>query len=154
MQDHTKLLVWQRARSLTVSIDVIARGFPPAAAPGLRAQLMRAAMSIAANIAEGASRSSRADFARFLTIAAGSATETEHHLTVAGDLGLIDGSTASRLTDRVIELRRMLFGLHRALVAAQEKAEPGRSNSAGNGGLARSEQNTRFADSDGASNES
>jgi hypothetical protein len=52
-------------------------------------------------------------------MAAGSASETEHHLTVACDLGLVDETIASRLIDRVIEVRRMLFGLHRALVAAE-----------------------------------
>lgn len=120
MQDYTKLAVWHRARSLTVSINEVARAFAPAMAPGLRAQLMRSTMSIAANIAEGAARSSRTDFARFVTIAAGSTSETEHHLTVACDLGLIEPGIAARLSDRVVEVRRMLFGLRRALLAADD----------------------------------
>lgn len=85
-------------------------------------------MSISANIAEGAARASRADFARFVTIAAGSTSETEHHLMVACDLGLIEVSIASRLTDRIVEVRRMLFGLHRALVSADEGASPKKGN--------------------------
>jgi four helix bundle protein len=119
MQDYTKLVVWQRARSLIVSVNEVAKGFPPAAAPGLRAQLIRSTMSIGANIAEGAARSSRTDFARFVTIAAGSTSEAEHHLVVAGDLGLVDASIGARLVDRLIEVRRMLFGLRRALLAAE-----------------------------------
>jgi four helix bundle protein len=118
MQDHTKLVVWQRARALNVSVNQVAKAFPPALAPGLRAQLMRSAMSIGATIAEGAGRETRVDFARFVTMSAGSATETEHHLTTASDLGLIEESIALRLIDRVIEIRRMLYGLHRALIAA------------------------------------
>jgi four helix bundle protein len=118
MQDHTKLLVWQRARTLNVSVKEVARTFPPALAPGLRAQLMRSTMSIGATIAEGAGRGSRVDFARFVTMAASSATETEHHLTVAVDLELIEQSIAQRLIDRVVEIRRMLYGLHRGLIAA------------------------------------
>ncbi|NUP55769.1 MAG: four helix bundle protein [Gemmatimonadaceae bacterium] len=121
MQDHTKLLVWRKARALTVSVKEIARTFPPTLAPGLRAQLMRSTMSISATIAEGAGRATRVDFARFVTMAASSATETEHHLTVAGDLGLVEIGIVSRLVDRVVEVRRMLYGLHRALIAADEE---------------------------------
>ena len=121
MQDYTKLVVWQRARALTVSINEVARAFQPALAPGLRAQLMRSTMSIATNIAEGSARTSRVDFARFVTIAAGSTTETEHHLTVACDLGLVEETIAARLIDRVVEMRRMLYGLHRALLAAEAR---------------------------------
>lgn len=131
MQDHTKLVVWQRARSLTVSVKEVATGFPPALAPGLRAQLMRSTMSIGATIAEGAGRGSRVDFARFVTMAASSATETEHHLTVASDLGLVEARIASRLIDRVIEIRRMLCGLHRALTATDDERPEGPGTSDG-----------------------
>ena len=126
MRDHTRLLVWQRARTLTVCIHEAVRELPSNGAPGLRAQLLRAAMSIGTNIAEGASRESRVDFARFVTIAIGSAGETEHHLTVCGDLGLVDRVITDRLGDQAAELRRMLFGLRRALLEAEtrERHEP------------------------------
>ena len=78
-------------------------------------------MSISATICEGAGRETRVDFARFLSIAIASASETEHHLTVAGDLGLADSATLERLIDRVIEIRKMLFGLRRALLAADAR---------------------------------
>jgi four helix bundle protein len=119
MQDYTRLLVWQKARSLNVSMGEVARSLPPRLAPGLRAQLIRATMSIGANIAEGASRESRPDFARFIAMAAASASEAEHHLIVASDLGLIEEGISLRLTTRIIEVRRMLFGLRRALLAAE-----------------------------------
>ena len=125
MQDHTKLLVWQRARSLTVAVNEVASGYATNVAPGLRNQTMRAVMSIAANVAEGAARGSRSDFARFVTIAAASASELEHHLTVAQDLGVIEESIGARLVARTSELRRMLFGLRRALIArALEETVP------------------------------
>ena len=123
MQDHTKLTVWHRSRALAVQIHEVAREFPPKAAPGLRTQLMRAVMSISANIAEGATKSSRREFARFVEIAAGSASETEHHLTIALDLGVIGDPVAARLVSRTIEVRRMLFGLRRALLS-REVREP------------------------------
>lgn len=118
MQDYTKLLVWQRARSLTVVINEISRSFRPGDAPGLRSQLMRAVMSISANIAEGAGRETRRDFARFISMAIASASEVEHHLHVAADLGIIGEPTHGRALGRCIEVRRMLFGLRRALMHA------------------------------------
>src|SRR5688500_4901924 len=119
MQDYTKLTVWQRARSLTVAVHEAAQGLKPHAAPGLRAQLMRASMSIAANVAEGAARDSRIDFARFVSIAIASTSEVEHHLRVCSDLGLVDGLVVDRLSERSVEIRRMLFGLRRALLNAE-----------------------------------
>jgi four helix bundle protein len=52
-------------------------------------QLQRASLSIAANIAEGASRGSDKDFANFLQIAIGSTTEVEYHLEFAADARII-----------------------------------------------------------------
>jgi four helix bundle protein len=125
MQDYTRLLIWQRARSLNVSVFEVTRAFPPRVAPGLRAQLMRATMSIGATIAEGAGRETRPDFARFITMPAASASEAEHHLIVASDLGLIEPRISARLTDRIIEVRRMLFGFRRALLAAEDGPHDG-----------------------------
>jgi len=130
MQDHTKLLVWQRARALVVNTHEAASTFPSGTVPGLRAQLMRATMSISANIAEGAAKSSRRDFARYLEIAAGSASEAEHHMTIAGDLGVIGSPVAGRLIDRIIEVRRMLYGLRRALLARDGEARSERPSPA------------------------
>ena len=120
MQDYTKLLVWQKARTLTVEVHAAMQGVSDRAAPGLRSQLIRATMSIGANIAEGAGRGTRADFARFIVIAVGSASEVEHHLTVCLDLALIEPDSASALIAKVVELRRMLFGLRRALVTREK----------------------------------
>lgn len=73
-------------------------------------------MSIPAPIAEGAGRSSRKDFARFISMAIASASEVEHHLMHADDLGVLDRVAAMQLIERVVEIRRMLFGLRRALL--------------------------------------
>lgn len=118
MQDHAKLLVWQRARSLTVLISEASRSFRTGDAPGLRSQLMRATMSISATIAEGAGRASRADFARFISMAIASASEVENHLQTARDLGVVSDSAHTKCVDRCVEVRRMLFGLHKALLRA------------------------------------
>jgi four helix bundle protein len=61
-----------------------------------------------ANIAEGCGRSSEADFARFLRIAMGSASELEYHLLLSRDLGFIDHQEFDQLNAQVIEVKRML----------------------------------------------
>jgi len=121
MQDYTKLLVWQKARSLTVSMNQVSRPFRPGDAPGLRSQLMRATMSISATIAEGAGRDSRPDFARFLSMAIASASEVEHHLRTASDLGVIGEAAHKKALDQCIEVRRMLFGLRKTLLQADAR---------------------------------
>jgi four helix bundle protein len=118
MQDYTKIVAWQRARSLNVAVHEAARAIRPQVAPGLRSQLVRATMSIGATIAEGAGRETRVDFARLISMAISSTSEVEHHLTVCADLCLIDSTINERLTARCVEIRRMLFGFRRALLDA------------------------------------
>jgi four helix bundle protein len=122
MPDHATLTVWRRARSLAVSVNEVARALPPGLAAGFPAQLVHATMSIGGSVAEGAARESRADFAHLITIAASLATEAERHLALAFELGVIDASIAARLVDRVVQLRRMLDALHRALLAAEARS--------------------------------
>jgi four helix bundle protein len=71
-------------------------------------QMRTAAVSVAANIAEGAGRGSRKDSKRCLQIAYGSAVELLSHLMIAGDLGFL---APEALYERVEEVRRMLAGL-------------------------------------------
>lgn len=85
----------------------------------LRNQLFRAAMSIPANIAEGRRQNSDANFARFLTYALNSASEVEHHLIVARDLGAIRESEYAQLVAQTITVRKMLYRLIGRLQVAQ-----------------------------------
>ena len=87
MRDFRNLRVWQEAHHFTVSVYKLTREFPREELFGLTSQLRRAATSIGANIAEGAGRNSLKEFARFLDIAAGSASECEYLLILATDLG-------------------------------------------------------------------
>ena len=119
MQDFKRLRVWHGGRTLTVAIHEATRSIRPADAPNLRSQLLRASMSIAANVAEGAGRETRVDFARFVSMAIASASEVEHHLEVCSDLGLLERAVIEQLIERVTELRRMLFGLRRTLLAKE-----------------------------------
>ena len=74
-------------------------------------------MSIPANIAEGCGRKSDADFARFLQIALGSASELEYHLILSQDLGFINSEHYMMLDNEVVEIKRMLSGFIKKLNA-------------------------------------
>ena len=80
------LIVWRKAHELAVAVYRYVTGFPKIETYGLSIQMRRAAVSIAANIAEGFKRSGKADKARFMNIAAGSLEETRHYLILAEDL--------------------------------------------------------------------
>ena len=107
--------MWQRARVFSREVRRLAAGFPAGNAD-LKAQIASAAESITRNIVEGAGAASKKEFARFLDFSIKSSNETEYHLQVAEDDGLISHATWERLTNEVIEIRKMLFGLRRAVL--------------------------------------
>lgn len=85
-----KLEVWKLARELTSLLYRTTSKFPPDERFGLVSQIRRAAVSVAANIAEGSSRMSPKDQARFTVFSFSSLIEVFNHLTIAKDLGYID----------------------------------------------------------------
>jgi four helix bundle protein len=93
----------------------VTRAFPGDERYGLTSQIRRAAGSVCANIAEGCGRGSAKDFARFLNIARGSASELEHHIILARDLRLLDNTQSADLGRAVVDVKRMLTGLIRRL---------------------------------------
>jgi four helix bundle protein len=111
VQNFGNLKVWQKAHTLTLDIYRATKAFPREEIYGLTSQIRRASVSIAANIAEGTCRNGDADFGRFLQMAAGSASEVEYHLLLAQDLDLLKGADCRRLSDEVIEVKRMLASL-------------------------------------------
>ena len=84
------------------------RKFPPNERFGLIAQLRRSSASIPANIAEGCGRASDRDFSRFLSIAAGSASETEYHFFLAYELNYLEKKDYMILDQQINEIKRML----------------------------------------------
>ena len=111
MQDFKKLSVWQKAHKLTLEVFAISATFAHPPYYSLRSQMTRAAMSIPANLAEGTGRTGDPEFRRFARIALGSASELEYHLLLARDLGLVPAATHDRLSEGVVEIKRMLAGL-------------------------------------------
>src|ERR1700742_2533527 len=108
MKDFRELKVWQKAHGLTLLIYKVTATYPREEVYGLTSQTRRACASIPANIAEGCGRRGDAEFARFLQIAMGSASELEYHLLLAHDLSFISNAHYERLSADVIEVKRML----------------------------------------------
>jgi four helix bundle protein len=117
VQDFRELKVWSKARVLTLDVYRASMSFPRDEIYGLTSQMRRASVSIGANIAEGACRRDDVDFARFLQMAAGSASEVEYHLLLARDLSLLEDSDYQRLSDEAVEVKRMLASLMQKLRA-------------------------------------
>jgi four helix bundle protein len=111
MQDFRKLNVWQKAHRLTLDVYAATREFPKDELYGLTSQIRRAAASIPANIAEGCGRDGGDDLARFLQIAAGSASEVEYHLLLAHDLNYLTTPSWQSLSNAVREVKQMLTSL-------------------------------------------
>lgn len=115
MSDFKKLKVWQKAHGLSLHAHRVAQRIRGRDYAALRSQLVRAAGSIPANIVEGRAEKGEAQFARFVGHAISSAAEFENHLANARDLGVMTRSDYLALTDRLTEVRMMLYGLLRSL---------------------------------------
>ena len=94
MQGNAKtfedLIVWQKAHQFVLEIYKLTSDFPGYELYGLTSQMRRAAVSIAANIAEGFGKRGKADKVRFLNIAQGSLEESRYYLIGKG-LRLYEG---------------------------------------------------------------
>jgi four helix bundle protein len=115
VQDFRNLKVWQKAHLLTLDVYRNTRDFPNEERFGLTTQLRRSCASVPANLSEGCARDGDMDFARFVNIAAGSASETDYHLLLARDLEYLGDSTYQKLFDEVSEVKRMLISFERTL---------------------------------------
>ena len=124
MADFKKLTVWQKARELTVATIRASDEMSGSTGSLVRGQLVRAIMSVPANIAEGSAKRSDREFARFVRIALGSATESENHLIIASDLQLISNDIFDTLTTRIEDVRKMLTGLEKRLSGDADKKKP------------------------------
>jgi four helix bundle protein len=110
-----KLDVWQRAVGLASFVYDFTRAFPGEEKFGITSQMRRAAVSVSSNIAEGSSRSSRQDFARFVELAVGSLYELVSQGCIARKQGMLQDYDFHRLYAACEELIRMLSGLRNHL---------------------------------------
>jgi four helix bundle protein len=119
MTDFRKLKVWQKAHLLAMDVHRVAGQIRGAKYASLRSQMTRAAMSVPTNIVEGCGQQSTREYSRFLRIALNSTTELEYHLVAARDLEAVRADSLT-LTNQVIEVRKMLYGLLRYLKSRSE----------------------------------
>jgi four helix bundle protein len=115
VSDFKKLKVWRKAHALALNIHRAVSRIRGRDSVSLRSQMLRAAMSIPANIVEGAGHANDREYARFVRIALGSTSELEYHLIIARDTSVFTKSDFDSLSAQTIEVRKMLFGLLRRL---------------------------------------
>jgi four helix bundle protein len=116
MFNYEKLESWQEAIAFAGMIYNVTRRFPAGERFGLTNQMRRAAVSISSNLAEGSSRNSRTDFARFVEIATGSIFEVVSQAFLAREQGFLSGEDFKKIYDAAEKLGKMLSGLRRSLI--------------------------------------
>ncbi len=111
-----RLDVWHKSIQFADLIYEVTRSFPIDERFGLTNQLRRASVSVSSNIAEGSSRNSKKDFARFLEIAGGSTFEIVSQAFIARNQRFFSQQEFELVYSSAEELGKMLSGLRRSLV--------------------------------------
>jgi four helix bundle protein len=120
MFNFEKLDVWQKGIAFADLIYTETRVFPVEERFGLTNQLRRTAVSVPSNIAEGSSRYSKNDFARFTEIAAGSLFEVVSQSFVARRQNFLTTEAFAKIYAAAEEESRMLSGLRRSLLLPEQ----------------------------------
>ena len=107
-----KLDVWQNARVFVKNIYELTAEFPTEEKYGVISQLRRASLSITANIAEGMSRNTEKDKARFINMAFSSAIEVINFLILTQDLGFLSEEKYFKLREQIEEITNKLNSLY------------------------------------------
>jgi len=108
---YKDLEVWKKSISLTKTIYQITLQLHTEEKYGLRSQLQRSAVSVAANIAEGQARHSKKEFRQFLGISLGSLAELETLLIIGCEVSIIDESSIKDALNMIDEITRMIKGI-------------------------------------------
>jgi len=118
MFNFEKLEVWQKAIEFADLVYRVTKTFPGDERFGLTNQMRRAAVSISSNIAEGSSRSSKGDYARFIEIATGSVFEVVSQSFIARRQQFVSEGDFQTLYSAAEEQGRMLSGLRSYLTGS------------------------------------
>lgn len=111
MRDFKKIKVYQKAEALVLTVYRVTKDFPKDELYGLTSQLRRAAVSIACNIAEGASRQHEKDYVHFLFIARASLAEVRCLIGLSAQLGYLLQTDQGNIEILLEESSKMLYGL-------------------------------------------
>lgn len=104
------LIVWQKAHEFTLFIYTTTKQFPSEEKFGLTSQLRRAAVSIAANIAEGFTRRTQKEKSRFFELSKGSLDECRYYLILSKNLDYYSDTTYDELYSLLQETSKLLNG--------------------------------------------
>ncbi len=115
MSDPGKLIVLEKAHLLLKDVNEAVCGIRQSHLADLKKQLIKSAVSVPSNIAEGRRRTSQREFLKFLDIALGSNGELETQLRAAADCRAISQASYTDLANRAAEIGRMLTGLQRRI---------------------------------------
>jgi len=115
MQNHKKLIVWQKADALAFNVYKITEQFPKKEMFGITSQIRRAALSVPVNIVEGYGRKTNAELSRFVDIALGSLAETQYLLEFSERLGYIGNNAVVSLYELAEEVSKLLWGFKKSL---------------------------------------
>ena len=108
VESHRDLIVWEKSMALTEEVYRLAQRFPQSEMYGLRSQMTRCAVSVAANIAEGHVRMGSREFANFLSFARGSLAELDTHLELGARLRYLDRTDCAVANSLATEVGKML----------------------------------------------
>jgi four helix bundle protein len=122
MRDFRNILVWQKSHDLTLRLYKITSTFPKEELYGLTSQIRRASASIPTNIAEGCGRDTQTELARFIHIAAGSASELDYHILLSHDLGYTNKEIYQELEQSISEIKRMLNGFGKTVSSNSKRS--------------------------------
>lgn len=117
MFSFEKLDVWQKSIDFADLVYKLTRSFPDDERFGLTSQMRRAAVSVSSNIAEGSSRFSKPDFARFIEIATGSVFEVVSQSFISRREGFLKEDDFKKVYSAADEQGRMLSGLRNSILA-------------------------------------
>jgi four helix bundle protein len=115
VKNYKELEVWQKSKKLAIDLYKATEAFPRVEQFGLTSQLRRAAVSVAANIAEGWGRGSTREYVQSLLIARGSLMELDTHVIIADELSYLQSGHAARFEAEIESIGQMLNRLIQAL---------------------------------------
>lgn len=120
---YRKLIVYQKSKDLVLLVYHITSNYPKSEVYSLVDQMRRAAISVPANVIEGYSKESPAEYARFLTISIGSLAELEFFIEISLDLKYLDSDNSNKANSLIYEVKRLLYGCRKAARLRKEKGK-------------------------------
>lgn len=112
---HKNLEAWKQSMDLVIEIYRTTEHFPSQETYGLTNQIRRAAVSVPSNIAEGAARQTKKEFANYLHIAQASLSELDTQVELASRLGYLNDPSRRGLDETMERIDKMITGLIRHL---------------------------------------